>query len=158
MSLEWNLRVSAYLDKLETATESIDLILDDMKLSTTNVEAAELTASTQQLTLAIETLAELIQQRETLLRANDAPAHGMTLVDKLLSTHQIDDARISRRCQRIAGTVETTHQRALSMFVCQYHLATLSSDLVRMLSGERTPPTYAKRQPGHSGGLFNEAA
>ncbi len=158
MSLVWNQRVSVYLDKLETATESIDLILDDMHLSTKNVDSEKLAASTQALMQSIETLANLIQQREVLLRDTDSPQHGTTLVDKLLSTHQSEDARIARRCQKIAGTVETTHHRAMSIFVCQYHLAVLSSDLVRMLSGERTPPTYAKRQASHRGGLFNEAA
>lgn len=157
MSLAWNERVSFYLDKLETATESIDLILDDMQLSTSNVEPMKLNASTEALVLAIETLATLIQERETLLGDIQAPVHGMTLVDKLLSTQQIDDARTSRRCQKLASAVETTHQRALSLFVCQYHLAALSTDLVRVLSGERTPPTYSKRQASHRGGLFNEA-
>lgn len=158
MNAAWNQRVSQYLDQLETASESIDLLLDDMRISTTQVQHEQLDESTKTLLSTIDDLAKLIQKRETLLHDADAPAHGLTLVDKLLSTHHIEDARMAKRCQKVAATVETTHERAVALFVCQYHLTNLSSDLVRLLSGERTPPTYSKGQSNHRGGLFNEAA
>lgn len=129
-----------------------------MQLATRNVQPDKIDASTKQLATLIEELAELIKKREVLLQDEDAPQRGMTLVDKLFSTQEIEDARIAKRCQKVAGTVETTHTRAVSLFVCQYHLAALSTDLVRLLSGERNPPTYAKKQTQHRGGLFNEAA
>ncbi len=157
MNQVWNERVNFYLDQLETATESIDLLLDEMRVSTAQGEPSDVENSTRELSAAIERLAELIQKRESLLLDSDAPEHGTTLVDKLFSTHRVDDARIARRCQKVAVTVENTHHRAMSLFVCQYHLATLSTDLVRILSGERTPPTYAKTQVSHRGGIFNKA-
>lgn len=158
MSFTWSQRVSSYLDELLTATETIDLILDTMQLATRNFQLEKIETSTKQLATSIEELAELIKKREILLQDDEAPARGMTLVDKLFSTHEIEDARIAKRCQKVAGTVETTHTRAVSLFVCQYHLTALSTDLVRVLSGERNPPTYAKKQAQHRGGLFNESA
>ena len=158
MSHGWSQRVTSYLDELLTATETIDLVLDAMQLATRNVQPEKIEESTRQLATSIEELAELIKKREILLQDDEAPARGMTLVDKLFSTHNIDDARIAKRCQKVAGTVVITHSRAVSLFVCQYQLTALSTDLVRLLSGERNPPTYAKKQTQHRGGLFNESA
>lgn len=148
----------SYLDELTTATESIDFVLDEMQLATRNIQTQRLDELTKQLSGLIDELAELVKKREVLLNDTDAPPHGTTLVDKLNSTHDHEDARTAKRCQKVAGTVETTHTRAVSLFVCQYHLNSLSSDIVRLLSGERNPPTYAKKQTQHRGGLFNEAA
>jgi hypothetical protein len=154
----WTQRVSSYLDELVTATETIDLVLDEIQLATRNVQPEKITTLTQQLSALIEDLAELVKKREALLLDEDAPENGGTLIDKLYSTHIIEDARIAKRCQKVSGTVEMTHTRAVSLFVCHYHLTALSNDIVRLLSGERNPPTYSKKQAQHRGGLFNEAA
>lgn len=158
MKSTWNQRVSDYLDALATANETVELALDDMRLSTTKLAVPEVDASTQELTAAITSLEGLIRQRESLLHDSEAPQHGLTLVDKLLSTHNIDDARIAKRCKRVAANIEATHHRAVSLFVCHYHLTGLGADLLRILSGNQTPATYGKSVSQHRGGLFNEAA
>ena len=51
-------------------------------------------------------------------------------------------------------------RRSVAIFVCQYHLSNLTTDLVRLMTGADQPATYGvveSTQPSPPGGLFNEA-
>lgn len=159
MTATWTERVEDYVHQLQQTAETIDLILDETRLSTTQVNSPEVEASTQELVTAIGQLERLVHTRETLLTAADAPAVGITLTEKLFSTRKIDDARLAKHCQTVAKEVETTHQRAVALFVCQYHLSQLGSELLQLLSGSTAPDTYGQERRAHpSGGIFNDAA
>lgn len=159
MTATWTERVEDYVHQLQQTAETIDLILDETRLSTTQVKSPEIEASTQELLTAIGHLEKLVDTREALLRADDAPAEGVTLTEKLFSTRRIDDGRLAKQCQEVARQVEMTHQRAVSLFVCQYHLSQLGSELLQLLSGSAAPDTYGQeRRPSSGGGLFNDAA
>lgn len=165
MTSDWNVRVERYLDQLAEVNETIDLILDETRVGTRRVAPEEVDRSRQELTTAIGRLESMLPLREELLRADDAPEHGQTLREKLLSTRHIDDARIAMRCETVSKRLDTTRERAVALFVCQYHLANLGQDLIELLSGAATPKTYEgqlgkpqPRRPDSGGGLFNEAA
>lgn len=160
MSNTWPARVAIYLDQIEQIATTIELILEQTQLESSD-DSAKVQESTEDLERALGGLEQKIAEREELLRAADAPARGATLAEKLLGTDSGQDSQLALRCQQIAGLIELTHQRAISIFVCQYHLSELSTELVRLMVGASVPATYgessqASATPG--GGLFNESA
>ncbi len=161
--MNWFERVEAYLDELERTATTIDMILDETRVYTVNVQGGKVSESTRQLQENLVKLEEMIAQRELLLRDPDAPQRGLTLSTKLLGTLRIEDARLAKRCRELSATIEMAHTRAVSLFVCQYHLADLTTDLVLTLTRTSAPQTYqssatAKVPIKGGGGLFNEAA
>jgi hypothetical protein len=164
--MQWSNRVECYLDELEECANTIDLILDETRVHAVAVKGREVDESTRQLQASLTTLETKIAERETLLHDADAPPEGLTLIAKLRSTLHVDDERLARRCEQIAGTIELAHTRAVSLFVCQYHLADLTGNLVRIMTRTDKPQTYkaagsSKKQDPQSsrgGGLFDEAA
>ena len=161
MSDRWRTQVATYVDQLEEIANSIDSILAQTLIDTTQVECEQVDQSTTQLQEALIRLEEKIAQRDELLKSPDAPQQGISLTEKLKGTRNIDDARLARRCEQVAALIASTNDRAISLFVCQYHLAECSGDIVRLMSGNTLPATYDPSQrhpPRASGGLFNESA
>ncbi len=164
--MQWSSRVEHYLNELEECANTIDLVLDETRVHAVAVKPGEVDESTRQLQAALTILETKIAQRDVLLRDDDAPPEGLTLVAKLRSTLHVDDERLARRCETIAGTIEMAHTRAVSLFVCQYHLADLTENLVRVMTRTEKPQTYnasgSKQKPSSTGsrggGLFDEAA
>lgn len=164
--MRWADRVETYLDELELCANTIDMILDETRVQAVAVEAGKVDQSTLHLQETLATLESKIAEREALLRDPEAPPEGLTLVAKLRSSLHVDDERLARRCQQIAESIEMTHTRAVSLFVCQYNLADLTSNLVRIMTRTDTPQTYSPsqsspkkfRSKSTGGGLFDEAA
>lgn len=157
----WNVRVASYLDGLEETLTSIDQILRQTNIDTSNVDAAAVQEALQPLVHALTQLEEKVAHRETLLRAEDAPGHGMNLKEKLQSTLSVEDGRLAGRCEQLAEMMADVHAQAISIFVCQYHLADLSGEIIRLMTGSGVPPTYQATEPTNprmGGGLFNESA
>ncbi|MBB3207789.1 hypothetical protein FHS27_003616 [Rhodopirellula rubra] len=156
----WRERVATYVDEIAQVAETIDLILDETRIRTVGLRPNEVDASTTQLIAAISDLEKMVERREALLRAEDAPTKGLSLSEKLLSTRKIDDARLARRCGEVAEMIATTHQRATALFICQYHLSEFQRDVLQRLTGATAPQTYNRsgQKPKPSSGLFNEAA
>ncbi|KAA1259522.1 hypothetical protein LF1_20560 [Rubripirellula obstinata] len=161
---KWISRVEHYVETLDQLSEKIDLILDETRMGTLGAKSQEINESTAQLEVALVELEAMVAKRDDLLRATDAPENGTTLTEKLKSTFHIDDARLARRCEEVSEKVKLTHERATALFVCQFHLADLTSDLLKTISGSQTPETYKKdsagsqHRPTGQGGLFDEAA
>lgn len=160
MADNWSERVSDFVDRLEALTDQVGALLEQTGIDTAAVNASEVERSMGPLRSALAGLQELVAERQQLLAAADAPQPGLSLMEKLRSTGRLDDASLARRCQRLAGRITDVHQRAMSIFVCQFHLAELSEDLVRLISGAGLPRTYGpSSQPGPAaGGLFNKSA
>ena len=165
--LTWHQRISDDVARLERVADSIESILSKSKVSTAELDHRGVTAESRELIEAVGKLETLVAERESLLLDAEAPAHGTTLLEKLRASHPDRDNALVSRAKRISEMVAVSHQRALSLFVCQFHLASYTSDVVRMLSGTDTPPTYrassnvyGKSQPEQTGGgrLFNDAA
>lgn len=156
----WRARVASYIEEATAIADSIDLILDETRMGAASQRGGEIDAATQQLCSAISELERIVQQRDVLLRATDAPPFGLSLSEKLLSTRRIDDARIAKSCREVADLVDRTHQRATSLFICQYHLSNISGDLAaRLSSSTMLQTTLGSRQsPKSNGGRFHEAA
>ncbi|TWT82625.1 hypothetical protein CA13_40880 [Planctomycetes bacterium CA13] len=160
----WSQRVTKYVDELEQVAETIEMILSQTRIVTTELDAPGVNHNQIELVTAVGQLESMVASRETLLAADDAPSKGTTLVEKLASSRSQADTVLMNRCQEVSAIVSTAHQHALSLFVCQYHLANFSGDIVRMLSGTDAPPTYRSSAAGnesrqHGGGrLFNDAA
>lgn len=177
MGTDWNQRVGDYVDRLETLTAELDDRLDSIRMPPLRAgggsdsgngaagrsgteTAAEAPEGLEELAELVRRLETFVGERETLLADDQAPQHGWTLTEKLLGTRQIDDARLAKRCRETSERIRTTHQRAVSLFVCQFHLANFGSDLLKLLSGAPETTTYGGGQPmrGQGGGLFNDAA
>ena len=161
MSNAWPERVGIYVEQVEQIALTIELILDQTQLESSGGDSGKLQESTADLEQSLVKLEQKIAEREELLRDPDAPVRGVTLVEKLRGTGRDQDAQLAGRCEQIAGLIESTHHRAISSFVCQYHLSELSTELVRLMVGASLPATYgasieANTPPG--GGLFNESA
>ena len=161
----WTQQVSDYVDDLVQITEAMDLILDETRVHTINLKPNEVDESTAKLAQTISQLEAMVERREALLHAPEAPAEGLSLSEKLLATRRIEDARLARRCGEATEQIKTTHQRANALFVCQYHLSRFQSEMLDRLAGVAAPPTYEKpnakggqKQNRGGGELFNEAA
>ena len=160
----WIDEVKRYVETLDNLAEKIDLILDETRVGTMGVQEGKISESTVQLQVAMVELEEMVASRDTLLHRDDAPKTGSTLTEKLKSTFHIDDARLARQCEDVGKKIQLTHERAMSLFVCQFHLADLTSDILKTISGSSEPDTYKKdskgsqNRPTGQGGLFDEAA
>ena len=160
----WTSQVENYVETLDQLAERIDLILDETRVGTLAVKDQQISESTVQLQVALAELEGMVAKRDDLLRLPDAPREGTTLTAKLKSTFHIDDARLAKRCEKVSHKIKLTHERAIALFVCQFHLADLTSDILNTISGSQTPDTYKKDSSGSQhratgqGGLFDEAA
>ena len=111
----------------------------------------------------------MVAQRESLLCDDDAPQRGASLAEKLRASVDFESHELASRCDLITRSLADSHHRAVSLFVCQFHLAELSNEIVGILSGTLASATYGPqgttsqepgthaRSAGGGGGLFNEA-
>ena len=154
----WDRRVEAYMDQLQGLVDQIDVIFEQTNVDSSQGDPTNTEESTANLEEKLTSLEQKVADREELLRADDAPSVGLTLFDKLSDLNEFD---LAERADRLAEQISLTHQRAMSRFVCQFHLSNLTTDLVRILTGSEQPATYGG--PGTTqivpqGGLFNESA
>ena len=157
-STPWHERVARYLDGLETVAEQISSSLESSKVDTIAGDPA-VAKSTDRLREALGELEKQIAAREALLKSADAPESGSTLTEKLKQCEAVGSDEVAARCQRVAESIAMANHRAVSLFVCQYHLADFGAEIIRLLSGADAPSTYGgSGQPSGGGTLFNEAA
>jgi len=157
-SQPWHQRVSVYLDGLETVAAEISSILENSKVDTIAGDPS-VEQSTDRLREALGELETKIAAREELLKAADAPQSGSTLTEKLKRSDAVGSDEVAARCERVAESISLANHRAVSLFVCQYHLADFGAEIIRLLSGADAPSTYGgSDQPSGGGTLFNEAA
>jgi hypothetical protein len=142
----------------ERVSTTIDSLMEQMRVETSDVNVAGVQESMDPLVQTLHALEEKIAERDELLRAPDAPADGLNLTEKLENTHDVDDAHLADRCRQVAVLISNANHRAISLFVCQYHLADFGSEIVRLLAGAAVPPTYGSDDVVVRGGLFNESA
>ena len=157
----WNLRVTTYLDGLSDVVATVDGILAQARVDASAVDRTAVEKSAADLQQSLLELEQQVAWREALIGAPDAPANGLTLTEKLRALGSDEDAALAARCDELAGRIAIVYQRSIAIFVCQFHLAELTTDLVRLLVGDDLPATY---QPVPSkdfsvqGGLLNESA
>ncbi len=154
----WTQRVAIYIDQLEQLVDHVDHILQDTKVNVTRPTPAKTNESTESLRVRLQALEQKIAERELLLHAADSPAMGLTLIEKLRGLEQID---LAQHAVGVADRIQLAHQRSMSLFVCQFHLSNLTTDLVRVLTGGDIPATYGGPNTPVStpqGGLFNKSA
>ncbi len=156
----WRERVASFIEEATGIANAIDLILDETRMSPASGRNGELDPATEQLFASISDLERVVQQRDRLLRAEDAPPFGLSLSEKLLSTRQIDDARMAKCCGEVAELVAQTHHRATSLFICQYHLAAVPREWIARLAriGMQQNSLDSMRIAKPNEGRFNEAA
>ncbi len=170
----WLNRVEAYLDELEVAADRLGRQIKQMKVdqvpeprsgSDTRVGidgslAVTVNAATDQLSVCLSELESKVAQRELLLRATDAPQVGLTLNEKLDAFRDPRGRGLQQRCELISQMLADINNHALSLFVCQFHLANLTDDVVRLMAGVPEPTTYGNSSKSEAlgGNLFNESA
>ncbi len=154
----WIQRVETYIDQLQDLVEQLQVILRTAQVDSRDQGPQAVQASTQRLREQLDALEQKVAQRDQLLRSNDAPASGLTLIQKLSDANQTD---LAAHADRVAEQVTKAHQSSMSLFVCQYHLSNLTTDLVRLLTGAEQTTTYSgtgATAPLPQGGLFNKSA
>lgn len=160
----WTTRVSDYLDQLEDCVERLNDSLDEMRTGTKQLEIGQVDQSRHRLAAALKDLELLIATREDLIRAADAPTQGMTIREILGKQGDDFSQSLAQRCKQISKDVDASRERAVALFVCQFHLADLSQSLLALLRG--TPSrqsTYDNasdvRRPADMGGsILNKSA
>jgi hypothetical protein len=165
MSKPWRNRVSAYLDRLEQIASTIESNLEQTHVDTAAADADQVERGISGFKTDLQELEMMIAQRQELLEADDAPARGTSLKEKLLSTYQPEDQGLAGRCQQVSRLIADVNAKAISLFVCQFHLSDLSAEILRLISGA-SPSTYTtsdrefpgQRRADQQGGLFNESA
>ncbi len=163
MHQSWFDRVESYLDEVEEIAGKIDETLKSTRLETSEFNAVEVERQNVSLMESLALLEMKIAEREQLLQAEDAPQIGVTLTEKIVRSASTQSQGLAERCRAVSAMVSTVNQRAISLFVCQFHLSQLGSDIVRLLAGQTSPPTYqapnrSEKSSDLGGGLFNEAA
>ena len=170
----WQERVAAYLEELERVTSELStqiqrVEVDQIPQSPTaapieqGVDAAEapvVDSDIQALAICLRDLEEKVSQRELLLRAVDGPEDGLTLSQKLAALGDQQSLALQERCVRVSEMIADINNRAVSLFVCQFHLANLTDEIVRIMAGVPEPKTYSTgtKQTALGGNLFNESA
>jgi len=164
MANSWLERVDEYLEVLQHCVENLDNALDNTRLGTTTLNTAQVHAGTEHLSECLKELEALIAERRILLDADDAPLRGVSLRDVLNRCSDPGAEKLAARCQQLSRSVDLSRERAVSLFVCQFHLGDLSSHLLALLrSGADHGSTYQrgiaeiKRNDG-GGSVFNKAA
>ncbi len=164
MTKPWITRVDEYLNSLEQCVEELNDALDNTRMGTTQVEPQQIGGGTEQLTQCLEHLESLIAERKQLLDADDAPLRGVTLRDVLNRSIETGAAALADRCHQLSRSVELSRERAVSLFVCQFHLGDLSQHLLAILrSGADLGETYQQgksevKRNETGGSVFNKAA
>ena len=122
--------------------------------------AVTVNEGTKRLAASLAELETRVAQREVLLRATDAPQSGLTLTAKLESSKDQRSKMLGQRCELIGEMMAEINNQAVSLFVCQFHLANLTEDVVRIMAGVSEPTTYGNgNKPETLGGnLFSESA
>ena len=161
MNESWEHRVANYLIELESAASEIAQLLDKCRVDTETVSTPEVQANMQALTVQLARLEEMVAHREQLLNEDDAPPQGLSLTDKCKSRLG-EHALLTERCRRVAHSVADVNHRAVSLFVCQYHLAEFGNQLIRLVVGDESTQTYTsdgkQQNQAGGGGLLDEAA
>jgi hypothetical protein len=159
----WYSRVQSYLDDLEGIARQIDQTLEQTGVETKRLDAAEVEQANSRLLEALAALESKVDQRQSLLSAADAPKLGTVLTEKLQRCGEPAGEILVARCRSVSDMISSINQRAISLFVCQFQLAQLSTDIIRLLAGQDAPATYnaptRAEKPGDlAGGLLDEAA
>ncbi len=160
----WTERVSDYLDQLQGCVERLDDALDEMRMGTSRLEMIQVDQSQQHLAAALRDLELLIAAREDLIRASDAPALGMTIREILSKQEDAISRSLSKRCLVVSKNIDASRERAVALFVCQFHLADLSQSLLSLFRGTTgIQTTYENmsdvRRPTDMGGsILNKSA
>ncbi|MDG2224058.1 MAG: hypothetical protein P8L85_21940 [Rubripirellula sp.] len=161
MSHAWTSQVQDYVDELGSTAKQIDRLLKQCRVDTESVKTAELQAVMQQVSEQLATLEEFVARREDLLESADAPQSGHTLTAKLQSLEG-DHRPLVERCEQVSRLVADVNHRAVSLFVCQFHLAEFGNQLIRIVAGEEAKGTYTvdgrDSEPGPGGGLLDDVA
>jgi hypothetical protein len=158
----WNQTVDSYLQRLSTLAYDIDEQLDNLRIGLIEQGPGKMEGNLLSLSQRLQMLEQMVLEREQLLRDPSAPPSGFTLREKLYSTRRFEDAQLAKRGEEIVRQIADTQNRAVAMFVCQYHLSQLTADILRTLTGERGAKTYGPKNSSRSstsgGSLFNGAA
>ncbi len=160
----WHQRVATYLDQLQSCIEQLNDSLYEMRAATTSMALPQLETSQHQLVKTLADLESLIAVRQELISAVDAPGPGLSLRDILNGASGSSSDALAARCKTLAEEVELSRERAIAVFVCQFHLSDLSEHLITLLRGVPRPnATYengghARRPPASSGSLLNQSA
>jgi hypothetical protein len=164
MSNAWIKRVDEYLDSLQNCVEQLNEALDETRVGTTTLDTPKIGGGTDQLSACLKDLERLIAERQQLIDADNAPLRGISLRDILNRCSLPGAATVADRCHQLSRDVDMSRERAVALFVCQFHLGDLSTHLLALLrSGADHGATYQQgksdvKRNQSGGSVFNKAA
>jgi hypothetical protein len=160
----WLVRVEDYLKSLAQCVENLDDALDNMRMGTVSLDALRVGSGTDQLSQCLRELETLIAERTNLLEAEDVPLRGVSLRDVLNRCIESEAKSLADECQRLSQAVDLSRERAVALFVCQFHLNEFSAHMLAILrTGADHGTTYEQgksevKRVGTGGSVFNKAA
>ncbi|QDS95574.1 hypothetical protein FF011L_43720 [Roseimaritima multifibrata] len=162
----WYEDLTEYLDQMETAVGELNAAVQTTRGLTKDGAFASLPEATVGLRLGLDQLEKLLEHRSALLSrvASDRPVYSLrdalrqapADADELTLASELLD-----RCQKLSSEIDLVREEALSLFVCQYHLADTTSHFLRLLLPSTARPQTYNRQPAGQvtgGGLLDEAS
>ncbi|WP_153558200.1 hypothetical protein [Roseimaritima sediminicola] len=160
----WLDDLSEYLDHLEATSEELDATVQTARSLTRDGAFAALPEATAALQIGLGELEAAIERRRELLDHSAAPPECYSLRQALRQVaqradHQAAATHLLERCEAIGQQMDQVREAALSLFVCQYHLADTTSHFLRlMLPGTERTETYGRGPTrSHGGGLLDKA-
>ena len=164
----WCAKVAVYIERLQEGVEALNRLLMEFRPPDVSADVGRIDDATAKLAASVAEMETMVAERESLLCDDDAPHRGASLAEKLRASVDLESHQLASRCDLISEALADSHHRAVSLFVCQFHLAELSTEIVGILSGASRSATYGPQgtttedQGMHArstggGGLFNEA-
>ena len=157
--MTWLQQVENYLDRLEEVTQTLSDHVGRTQIDSRELRVDEIETATLAMAETLRELEQRVARREELLADTQAPIQGATLIEKLSHLRDARSEEVGKRCESVSARIAETNHQAVSLFVCQFHLAGMSGDIVRILAGASSPETYGDSEGTLPGGnLFNESA
>ncbi|QDV11864.1 hypothetical protein CA51_17400 [Rosistilla oblonga] len=158
--LNWMDHVDTYLQQLNETSDALAGTLVGLEQATRKADSEEINSACAKLGSLLRVLEQQLSQREALLvefpdAADTAPAN----LQSALGTIEHPRANeLAKRCTLISSELRGIHQKAISLFVGQYHLTSVTEELLRLMSGVSAKPITYDAADDDTGGSFLDRA
>ncbi|QDV67948.1 hypothetical protein Poly24_16540 [Rosistilla carotiformis] len=158
--LNWMADVDTYLQQLNETSEALAGTLVGLEQATRKAASEEIHNQCAKLGSLLRVLQQQLAQREALLiEFPDAADAAPVSLQAALSTVKHSGAvEMVKRCAVISTELQGLHQKAIALFVGQYHLSNMTEEFLRLMSGVSAKPITYDKTDDEAGGSFLDRA
>lgn len=159
--LNWMNLVDTYLVELNETSVALADTLVGLEAATRKAATEEINAQCAKLGSLLRVLQQQLAQREALLiefpdmedQAPESLQTALSTVKHPLATE------LTKRCGLISTELQFMHQKAVALFVGQFHLSNVTEEFLRLMAGVSAKAvTYDGTEDCGGGGLLDQAA